>query len=147
MCPRRWKPSIQAGRKPDQPWATGKPMPLCLSDWPETWDRCTQSKKTSSRKAGKTRRSSSCPGPRGWRLGLEPFWEDITPRRIIHPSGGRPHPSPVRVRPLPPALRTPIPRVTPADVQTGRLRVGGVRMWVMLFGWKQRPFWRDEGRS
>ena len=79
VCPRRRKPSVQAGRRPDQPQATGKPMPLCLSDWPERWDPHTQPKKMSSRKAGKTRRSGPCPGPGGRRLGLEPSWEDVDP--------------------------------------------------------------------
>lgn len=122
-------------------------MPLCLSDWPERWDPHTQSKETSSREAGKTSSSSPCPGPGGRRLGLEPSWEDVDPTAHHPPFGRRPPPFSCRHDPSPPALRTPILPVTPAEVQMGRLQVGGVCMWVMLFGWKQRPFWRDKGRS
>lgn len=146
-CPHGSKPPIQAGRRPDQPRAAGKPVPLCLSNWPERWDPHTQSKEMSSRKAGRTRHSSPCPGPEDGGSAWNLLGGTSTPPRTIRPFGRRPHPSPVWGRPLPPALRTPILWVTPAEVQTGRLQVGGVCMWVMLFGWKQRPFWRDEGWS
>lgn len=90
VCPHTQKPSIQAGRRPDQPRAMGKPMPLCLTDWPKRWDPHTQSKKMSSRKAGKTRRSSPCPGRGGWRLGLELPGRTSTPQRTVHPSSRTP---------------------------------------------------------
>lgn len=79
------------------------------------------------------------PAPRGWRSYLEPSWEEANPRPQ--------HSSPVRLPGCPTCSQSPdsvghASRGAERDVSKAEVCV-----LVVLFGWKQRPFWQDWGLS
>lgn len=94
--PRRWKPSIRAGRRPDQPESQ------CLFASVTGLRGGTRTPSQRKRAPGKQgRRAAPAPalvpedGGSAWNLP----GRTSTPRRTIRPSAGDPHPSPVGTTP------------------------------------------------
>lgn len=129
--------------RPDRP--RGSQFLFASVRWSEKGDQLTQSKELSSRKLGKMKLPSPPPVPRGWRFYPEPSREDANPTP----------PSTLAEIPLSSGLATQPSHVPSESTFCGPrqpwARVGCLQVEVcvlaVLFGWKQRPFWRDRGLS